>query len=149
MNAAERRQFVKDNHTVVVGYERKSAPPSMSIVYYTMDGDDILFSTMSERAKASAVRRLGELSLCILDGQWPPTYIVVDGKAVIEEDPEVLTDVGMSIGAVMAGEPLPDELRPMVLARMLEEKRVVVRVTPTSTFHSSSRASPQSCRRLG
>jgi PPOX class probable F420-dependent enzyme len=136
MNAAERREFVRSNHTMVVGYTRNSGPPSMSIVYYTMDGDDILFSTMAGRQKAKAVKRLGELSLCILDGQWPPTYIVVDGGAVVEEDIELVTDVGMAIGAVMSGETLPEEVRPLVKEGMEREDRVVIRVKPQSTFHS-------------
>lgn len=136
MNAEERRKFVQDNHTVVVGYTRHDAPPSMSIVYYTMDGDDILFSTMAGRAKAKAVKRNGELSLCVLDGKWPPTYIVVDGKAEVITDIEKVTDVGMKIGAVMAGEPIPEEARPFVKDAMERENRVVIRVKPYSTFHS-------------
>jgi nitroimidazol reductase NimA-like FMN-containing flavoprotein (pyridoxamine 5'-phosphate oxidase superfamily) len=59
MNAEERRQFVRDHRTCVFGYNRKSGPPSMSIVYYVMDGDDMLVSTMSDRAKAKAVTRNG------------------------------------------------------------------------------------------
>lgn len=136
MNAEERREFVRGNHTMVVGYARQSAPPSMSIVYYTMDGDDILFSTMAGRAKAKAVKRAGEVSLCILDGKWPPTYIVVDGKAEVVTDIEAVTDVGMKIGAVMAGETIPEEARPFVKDAMVRENRVVIRVSPYSTFHS-------------
>lgn len=136
MNARERKQFVQANNTMVVGYTRQSAPPSMSIVYYTLDGDDILFSTMAGRAKARAVDRNGELSLCVLDGKWPPTYIVVDGNATIVRDIEAITDVGMKIGAVMAGEPIPEDARPFVKDLMERENRVVIRVTPYSTFHS-------------
>jgi hypothetical protein len=51
----------------------------MSIVYYVMDGDDMLVSTMADRAKARAVRRNGEVSLCVLDENWPVTYLVVYG----------------------------------------------------------------------
>ena len=85
---AERREFVENNHTCVVGYTRKAAPPSMSVVHYVMDGDSIVFLTMTERQKAKAVRREGELSLCILAATedalaWPPEYLVVDGDAEI------------------------------------------------------------------
>ena len=82
MDSEARKEFVKRNRTCVFGYERKDAAPSMSIVYYTMDGDDLLISTMAGRAKARAVERLGRVSLCILDEQWPLTYIVVYGRAV-------------------------------------------------------------------
>ena len=136
MDAAERREFVKKHHTCVVGYTRKKGPPSMSIVYYVMDGDDICFSTMRARQKAKAVEREGELSIAVLDGQWPPTYLVVYGDAEIVEDKEKAIDVGMKIGGVMAGETLPEEARPFVEDMVEKEGRIVVRVKPRSTFYT-------------
>jgi Pyridoxamine 5'-phosphate oxidase len=41
----------------------KSDGPSLSVVYYVMDGDDLLMSTMWERGKAKAVRRNPKVSL--------------------------------------------------------------------------------------
>ena len=73
MNRDERREFVRKHRTAVFGYGRKHDGPAQSIVYYVMDGDDILVSTMGARAKAKAVARLGKVSLCVLDEQWPPT----------------------------------------------------------------------------
>jgi general stress protein 26 len=60
----------------------------MTIVYYVMDGDDILVSTMAERGKAKAVRRNPKVSLCVLNEQWPPTYLQVDCDASLETDLE-------------------------------------------------------------
>ncbi len=74
MDASERREFVKSHRTAVFGYQRKAHGPAMSIVYYVMDGDDILVSTMAARGKAGAVRRDSKVSLCVLDEQChPPT----------------------------------------------------------------------------
>ena len=67
MNRDERRQFVREHRTAVFGYARRKDGPAQSIVYYVMDGGDILVSTMGERAKAKAVARLGKVSLCVLD----------------------------------------------------------------------------------
>ena len=80
MTPEERRQFVRDQRTCVWGYGRQSGPPAMSVVYYVMDGDEILISTMKERAKAKALARNAEVSLCVLDEQWPLTYLVVYGR---------------------------------------------------------------------
>jgi hypothetical protein len=77
VDRAERREFVRKHRTAVFGYNRKSDGPAQSIVYYVMDGDDLLVSTMGARAKAKAVERLGKVSLCVLDEQWPPSYLVV------------------------------------------------------------------------
>ena len=61
MNAKERREFVRSHRIGVFGYNRREHGPAMSVVYYVMDGDDILISTMAERAKAKAVARNGPL----------------------------------------------------------------------------------------
>ena len=85
MNGAERRDFVRKHRTAVFGYPRKEHGPSMSCVYYVMDGEDILVSSMLGRAKPKAVTRDPRVSLCILDEKWPLTYITVYGNATVEE----------------------------------------------------------------
>ena len=54
MNQAQRREFVEKHRTGIFGFQRKHGPPSMSVVYYVVDGDDLLVSTMAERAKTKA-----------------------------------------------------------------------------------------------
>lgn len=136
MNAEERRHFVDRHRTCVFGYARKNGPPSMSIVYYVMDGNDLLVSTMRDRAKAKAVRRNPEVSLCVLDESWPVTYLVVYGEAVVEEDPDASVELMMKVGELMSGQKLPDSARPGVAAMAEKEGRVVIRVTPKQTFET-------------
>ena len=136
MNQEERRRFVRDHRTCVFSYERKKGPPSMSIVYYVMDGDDMLVSTMADRAKARAVQRNPQISLCVLDEKWPVTYLVVYGEARIETDPDAIVDLMMKVGELMSGEKIPDAARPAVKAMAEKEKRVIVRVTPVDTFET-------------
>jgi nitroimidazol reductase NimA-like FMN-containing flavoprotein (pyridoxamine 5'-phosphate oxidase superfamily) len=57
MSPEERREFVRAHRTAIFGYGRREQGPSMTVVYYVMDGDDILVSTMAGRGKA---RRLAE-----------------------------------------------------------------------------------------
>lgn len=139
MNREERREFVAQHRTAIFGYGRKADGPSMTIVYYLMDGNDILISTMAERGKAKAVRRGGRVSLCILDEQWPPTYLLVYCDATVETDFEKTVDVMMGIAGVMAGQPMPAEVRPMVEEGARREKRVVLRLRPYATFESPPR----------
>jgi hypothetical protein len=136
MNRDERRAFVRGHRTGVFGYNRKSDGPAQSIVYYVMGGDDILVSSMGARAKAKAVERLGKVSLCVLDEQWPPTYLVVYCDAKIEREPKGVTDLMMRIAGVMAGKEMPETVRPLVEEGAKREGRVVVRLTPYATFHS-------------
>jgi hypothetical protein len=60
MLPSERREFVRTHRTCVFGYARRSDGPAMSIVYYVpTDDDELLVSTMRNRAKAKAVVRDG------------------------------------------------------------------------------------------
>ena len=70
MDRIGRREFVRKHRTCVFGYNRKNDGPAMTVVYYVLDGDDLLISTMAARAKALAVQRNPKVSLCILDEQF-------------------------------------------------------------------------------
>jgi general stress protein 26 len=140
---AQRRDFVENNHTCVVGYTRRAAPPSMSIVHYVMDGDKLVFLTMAERQKAKAVKRNGELSICVLAATedalaWPPEYLVIDAAAEIVTDMDYIVKIAMGVGGIMRGEPVPAAAEPMVRDMMVRENRVAICVSPRSTFHSPS-----------
>src|SRR5690349_20301700 len=111
MTPEERRRFVRDHRTAIFGYARRDDGPAMSALYYVMDGDDILVSTMKARAKTAAVRRNPKVSLCVLDEKWPPTYLNVYCDAVVEDDPDAGAELLVKIMALMAGRPLSDDVR--------------------------------------
>ena len=128
MASEEQRAFLERNRLVIVGLGRKSGPPHLSPVYYVMDGDDILISTMESRFKAKAVRRNPEISLCVIGEQMPFPYLLIYGTATIEDtDP---AGVMMKVGEKMSGNKLPDAVRPAIEERAKAEGRVVLRVKP-------------------
>lgn len=140
MNPDERRAFVREHRTAVFGYGRQADGPAMSIVYYVMDGDDtILVSTMGARAKAKAVARNPKVALCVLDEQWPPTYLQVYCDAEVVTDDDLTVDVMMRIAGVMAGAPLDETVRPLVAQGARDEGRVVLRLRPYATFETPPR----------
>jgi PPOX class probable F420-dependent enzyme len=139
VNQEERRQFVRNHRTCIFGYARKADGPAMTVVYYVMDGDDLLVSTMAERAKAKAVARDGRVSLCILDENWPLTYLQVYGDGVVDSDPDLATDVLTKVVGLMAGEEVPASRRPQLAQLAREEQRVVIRVRPYATFETPPR----------
>jgi PPOX class probable F420-dependent enzyme len=135
MLPSERREFVRTHRTCVFGTTRQADGPAMSIVYYVpTDGDELLVSTMRDRAKARAVDRYGKVSLCVLDEQWPVSYLQVYCDASVDEDPDVVVDVMMAVAGRMSGEPLAPDARPFVAAMADEEGRVVLRCRPYATF---------------
>jgi PPOX class probable F420-dependent enzyme len=139
MDRAERRDFVRKHRTCIFGYNRKDDGPAMTVVYYVLDGDDLLISTMADRAKAHVVRRDPRVSLCVLDEQWPPTYLQVYGKAVLEEDFGQAVDVMCRVVDLMAGAEVAAAKVQEIERMCREEKRVVIRVTPYATFATPPR----------
>jgi PPOX class probable F420-dependent enzyme len=140
MTPEERRAFVRGHRTAIFGYNRAADGPAMSIVYYVIEPDDtILVSTMGERAKAKAVARSSKVSLCVLDEQWPCTYLQVYCDAEVDTDDEHVVDLMMRIGGVMAGAPLDESVRPLVADGAKKEGRVVLRLRPYATFETPPR----------
>ncbi len=135
-----RRTFVREHRTAIFGYPRKHEGPSMSVVYYVMDGDrEILVSTMRDRAKARAVNRNRHVSLCVLDEQWPLAYLQVYCSAELDSDFARATDLMMRISAVMAGHEMPESARADVEEMIQREHRVVLRLSPYATFQTPPR----------
>jgi PPOX class probable F420-dependent enzyme len=139
MDQAERREFVRKHRTCIFGYNRKNDGPAMTVVYYLMDGDDMLISTMAARGKALAVQRNPKVSICVLDEQWPLTYLQVYGDATLEEDFEAAVDVLRRVVDLMAGEEMPASKLPEIQRMARDEQRVVIRVRPYATFATPPR----------
>lgn len=139
MDREERRDFVRKHRTCVFGYGRQADGPAMTVVYYVLDGDDLLISTMAARGKARAVRRNPKVSLCILDEQWPLTYVQVYGNARVEDDFDQAVDVLRRVVDLMAGSSVADSRTAEIERMAREEDRVVIRVTPYATFATPPR----------
>jgi PPOX class probable F420-dependent enzyme len=139
MDRAERREFVREHRTCIFGYNRKNDGPAMTVVYYVLDGDELLISTMAARSKALAVQRNPKVSLCILDEQWPLTYLQVYGDATLEDNFGQAVDVMRQVIDLMAGEQMPAAKLPEIQRMCREEGRVVIRVRPYATFATPPR----------
>jgi PPOX class probable F420-dependent enzyme len=139
MNREERRQFVYDHRTCIFGYARQAHGPAMTVVYYVPAGDELMVSTMANRAKPKAVDRDGRVSMCVLDENWPVRYLQVYGDAVVDRDPELAAEVLTKVVGLMAGEEVPRERYPQIAQLARDEGRVVIRVRPHSTFETPPR----------
>lgn len=143
MNREERLAFVQSHRIAVFGVNRQHDGPAMTIVYYVMDGNDILVSTMETRGKAKSVRRNPKISLCVLDEGWPPKYLqlycdaTID--ATIDTDLEAVVTLGMRISSLMAGETMPESVRQATRERVIRERRVQLRLQPYESFESPPR----------
>lgn len=123
------KTFLGENRFCVVGYNRKSGPPAMSPVYYVMDGDEMVISTQTTKAKGKVFAHERDVSVCVMAENHPsPRYITIYGKGQIETDGAV--DVLISIAGKLSGNELPDAARPAMEAKAQAESRVVLRVRP-------------------
>ncbi len=77
------RRFLQQPRFAVVGTNPADGPPQLSVVWYRMDGDDLLFVFSRGSAKEKNLRRAPYLSACVEDGY---RYVTLSGLAVIEED---------------------------------------------------------------
>ena len=128
----EHRQFLESHNVCVVGFARKSGPPSLSPVYYHVDGDEIVFSTTKTRGKGRAVARSPELTLCIVDADPPYQYLTVFGRARIDEASAL--EANLKAVEIITGSPISDAMRSVLEQRAKDEGRVAIRVTPVGYF---------------
>jgi nitroimidazol reductase NimA-like FMN-containing flavoprotein (pyridoxamine 5'-phosphate oxidase superfamily) len=143
MNSEERLEFVRSHRVGVFGVNRKNDGPAMTIVYYVMDGTDLLISTMEARGKIKAVKRDPRVSFCVLDEHWPPTYLQLycnaSIDATIDTDLEKVVDMSMAISSLMAGQKMPESVRDATRERVIAERRVQLRLRPYASFESPPR----------
>jgi PPOX class probable F420-dependent enzyme len=143
----EHRQFLESHNVCVVGFARKSGPPSLSPVYYYLDGDEIVFSTTKTRGKGRAVARSPEITVCVIDTSPPYPYLTVFGRARVDE--EGALEANLKAVEIITGSPVNDAMRPFFEQRAKEEGRVAIRVTPVGYFktqpipHSQRTAPPK------
>lgn len=137
----EHRAFLEDHRLAVFGHERKDGPPSLTPVYYFLDGDEIVVSTTASRGKAKAVARNPQVSVCVLDEKQPFAYLTVFGEARIETEGAV--DAMMRMGETMTGNPIAEAARPVLEKRAQDEGRVALRIKPLK-FVSTRTMGPKS-----
>jgi len=134
------RAFLAEGtRTGKLSYTSASGQPLVVPVWFVLDGDDLLISTMAARGKALAVQRNPKVSLCILDEQWPLTYLQVYGDATLEEDFGQAVDVLRRVIDLMAEKDVTSAKLPEIERMAREENRVVIRVRPYATFATPPR----------
>jgi PPOX class probable F420-dependent enzyme len=124
---ADQRDFLENHRLAVIAVQGDNRL-SLTPVYYVLDGDDLLISTTATRFKGRAVPKHPEVVVCVLHEEFPFLYLTVYGTGRIEA--EGAAAAMARIGEKMLGHPLGDDSMPGIEQRAIDEKRVVLRVTP-------------------
>ncbi len=100
-------------------------------VWFTLDGDDIVFMTMKTSIKATNMLRSGRASICVDEERLPYSFISIEGEVSIDElPPAELLPWATRIGERYMGADLADAYG----KRNAVEGEVLVRLQPANVF---------------
>ena len=119
--------FIRSMKSAIVTSLRKDGSPATSLIFYALDGDEMLFSTTADRLKAKTLKRDPRVAVTVLDEGAPYRYVSVEGTATVI-DGDIVPD-HIAINRAMRNQ--PDWQPPEGWEETLRlQGRVVIRVKP-------------------
>ncbi len=83
------RTFLQDKRFAVLATVNPDGSPHLTVMWYLLDGDDIVFNTAAGRRKAVNLERDQRVSLTVYDDASPYRYLRMEGRVRIVHDPDV------------------------------------------------------------
>lgn len=128
MTDTERRKFLLEGtKTGKLATVKKDGSPHVVPVWYTLDGDALVFTTGGESVKAKNMRR--DPKVCVaVDDQTPPySFVMIEGTVKLSQDPDELYHWAARIAARYMGQDQADAYG----KRNSAEGELLVRITPS------------------
>jgi PPOX class probable F420-dependent enzyme len=91
-------------HTMIVATLRADGRPHLAPVWYTLDGDRVVFEASGASAKVQHIRHNPTVTLCVDDEALPLAYVTIEGTAEIADGPSEVQHWTGRIGARYLGE---------------------------------------------
>ena len=89
MAAEERRGFLlAGTRTGTLCTVRADGRPHAAPVWFTLDGDDVLFTTGTDTVKGRNLRRDGRAALAVDEGTPPYDFVTIEGRVELSADLE-------------------------------------------------------------
>jgi PPOX class probable F420-dependent enzyme len=87
MSDEERRTFLLDGtRTGVLATVREDGRPHAAPIWFTLDSEDVVFTTAADTVKGRNLRRTGR-ALLVVDEPTPPyDFVTLEGRVEISED---------------------------------------------------------------
>ena len=105
MSPEEYRAFLlAGTRTGKLATTRRDGRPHITPIWFTLDGDDIIFTTWHESIKGRTLRRDPRAALVVDDEQPPFAYVLVEGSVTLSEDLGDLRHWAARIAARYMGE---------------------------------------------
>lgn len=114
------REFLAAPRFAVLATINADGTPQQSVVWYDIEGDEILINTAAERVKDRNARRDARVSLCVEDGYH---YVTLLGTVrFVDDQPQAQADI-----ARLARRYIPDEAQARAnVAQYKEQQRVTL-----------------------
>ncbi|MEV5233565.1 PPOX class F420-dependent oxidoreductase [Streptomyces pseudogriseolus] len=110
MTEEEWRAFVSSGtRTGKLATVRADGRPHLAPVWFVLDGDEVVFNTGAATVKGRNLARDGRIALCVDDDRPPFAYVILEGRALLSEDPGELRHWAARIGARYMGEDRAEE----------------------------------------
>ncbi len=129
MTPEEYRSFLMDTpRTAKFASVREDGRPHVAPIWFTLDGDVLVFTTWHTTVKAKNIRRDGRVSICVDDEKPPFAYVLIDGIAeIVDPTHEEFLRWATEIGGRYMGQDKAEAFG----KRNAVEGELLVRVTPT------------------
>ncbi len=126
---AEQRAFLEAKRFAVLGTMNPSGSPHLTVMWYVLDGDEIVFNTKAGRAKESNLARDPRVSLLVYD-ETGYKYMRIDGRVRAITDPAVAHRDIARLAIRYHGE----ERAQGAIARFNTEERISYRLPTTRVY---------------
>jgi len=105
MTKEEYKEFLlQGTKTGKLATVRDDGRPHVVPIWYTLDGDNLVFTTGEASVKAKNMSRDPRVSLSIDDQAPPYSFVTIEGTVTFSEDPEKLLFWATRIGGRYMGE---------------------------------------------
>jgi PPOX class probable F420-dependent enzyme len=126
----DQRKFLEARHFSVLGTVNPSGSPHLTIMWYLLDGDEIVFNTKAGRQKDTNLDRDPRVSLLVYD-EGGYKYMRIDGRVRTITDPDIAQADIRRLAERYTSEPGAVE---RAVARFRTEERISYRLPVTRVY---------------
>ena len=105
MTSDETRAFLLEGtRTAALATVRPDGRPHVAPVWFTLDGDDLLFNTGENTVKGANLQRDGRVALMVDDEEPPFAFVSIEGDVSLSDDLDTMRYWATRIAARYMGE---------------------------------------------
>lgn len=105
MSDDERRKFLLEGtRTGILATVRADGRPHAAPIWFTLDGDDVIFTTNEKTVKGHNLLRDSRAVLVVDEGAPPFNFVTIEGRAHVSYDPDERLRWATALGGRYMGE---------------------------------------------